>query len=131
MSAMIVAGADVLGPLLGPVAGSLQTALLGVGGVALGIGVTVWALKNAWLLLKGLVADPMVRGMTWNYDGNHPGGAMNERGESFGDSTASFNERAEDYDNAAEAYGEAADKAEEATRLEQDAAAISYLDRYR
>lgn len=128
---MIVAGSDVLGPLLGPVAGSLQVALMGVGGVALGIGVTVWLLKKAWGLFKGLVSDPMVRGMTWNYDGNHPGGAMNERGVSTVGDGRDWSYESAEYDHEMNMTGPDHEQFHDATAAEQDAAAVSYLDRYR
>jgi hypothetical protein len=143
------AGGDVLGPLLGPVAGSLKVALLGVGGVAIGIYVTVWAMQKAWGLFKGLVDDPMVRGMTWNYDGKHPGGAMNERGggggavdgfygdpmqghtmADYGDTDDSGWSQSQEYEDEMNATGP--DHLDyEADAAEKNAAAISYLDRYR
>jgi hypothetical protein len=127
---MIMAGADVLGPLLGPVAGSLRVALMGVGGLAIGIYVTVWALQKAWGLFKGLASDPMVRGMTWNYDGSHPGGSVGERGVSTVGDGIDWSDQQAEYDAEMNATGPDHEQYE-ADGSAKDAAAISYLDRYR
>jgi len=106
--------ADVVTPVLVPVALSLKSAFLGGGSLAIGIGVAVWSLKKGWLLFKDLISDDRVRDMTWDYSGR-----MAEM-----DAAA-----AADSSYASEGTWDATDAAEEARS--QDAAASSYLDRYR
>lgn len=128
---MLVTGANVAAPFLAPLLVALRSAVLGVGGVAIGIGVTIWALKKMWVLFKGLLDDGLVRGMTWNYDGGHPGGAMNERGASTVGDGRDWSRESAEYDLEMNSTGPDHEQYSGQTAGEQDAAASSYLDRYR
>jgi hypothetical protein len=130
-----LAAGDVVVPPLDPIAiltsvgTPIGEALLGTGGVAIGIGVAVWALKTAWGLFKGLIDEPLVRGMTWNYDGSHPGGAVGERDSTVGDGR-DWSFESQEYADEMAATGP--DHLEyEADVAAKNAAAVSYLDRYR
>jgi len=116
-------GVDQLGPLLGPVAGSLKVALLGVGGVAIGIGVSVWAMKKCWLLFKGLLDNGAVREATWGIPNDSGSMAWVQSGRDWSGQSAEYD---------AEMNSTGPDYLDyEADTAQKDAAAVSYLDRYR
>jgi len=108
-----LAGTDVVGPLVAAVAPALRTALIGGGGLAIGIGAVVWSMRKTWDLFKDLVADKHVRNMTWDRAGSQE----IARGE-YVPANIVYDE------DSSSSWGSQ-------SVAEQDSAAISYLDRYR
>lgn len=55
VGAGIASAADVVTPVVTSATADLQTTLLGVGGVAIGIGAVVLALRKGWRFFKGMI----------------------------------------------------------------------------
>ena len=114
--------------ILAAAAPPLKAALLGTGGVMLGIGVTVWSMKRGWVIFKDLVADDRVRDMTWDYAGRIAD--MDATQASLEGDLMQGHSESELADWKSEAAGASAQDWE-ATATEDYKAASSYLDRYR
>jgi hypothetical protein len=112
---MLPTATNILGPIIAPLGTALQAAFLGAGGLAVGIMVTVWALKKGWLLFKGILDDTVIR--TATFDIPNDSGSM-----AWWSNTAEYREGSSGSDSGSTDYESSA---------AQDSAAVSYLDRYR
>lgn len=112
-------------PIIDAVVPAFKAAILGAGGLAIGIGFTIWCLGKMWGLFKGLLADTHVGNMTWDVAGSQD--VANGHGGGW---AADGGAGSKDYsDNDGFSEGDASGHDQSAS--EQDAAAKSYLDRYR
>ena len=96
---------DVVTPILVGATGNVQGSLLAIGGSAVAIGAVVLGLRLGWRLFKRLLSDGSDGNQDWSYQQAEYDDEMNATGPDHLD------------------Y--------EQSPAEQDAAAISYLDRYR
>lgn len=96
---------DVVTPILVGATGNVQGSLLAIGGSAVAIGAVVLGLRAGWRLFKHVVADGSDARRDWSYQSAEYDDEMNATGPDHAD------------------Y--------EQSPAEQDAAAKSYLDRYR
>ena len=132
---------DIVTPLLLPMVPAIKQAFLGGGAVAVVAGLSIWSLKKGWLLFKDLLGNDRVRDMTWDYAGRiaDMDAAMGTADDGFNGDSMQGHTMADYGDISDSGWSQEQENADESgesgaweqSAQEQDAAASSYLDRYR